>query len=109
MALGVPLKKLPLLCGLQFLRALLDFKTFLGSCRESSWAFPISNEYTLRKAFLDRKFCTLFSKDSKQAFSVHTFLLFDGKQHPNYIPVPWMLKSPLTSVLNEFNPCFTGL
>ena len=36
---------------------------------------------TLRKAFLDRKFCTLFSKDSNQAFSVHTFLLFDGKQH----------------------------
>ena len=29
----------------------------------------------------------------------HNFLIFDGKQHPKKNLVPWMLKSPLTSVL----------
>jgi hypothetical protein len=31
----------------------------------------------------------------------HIFLIFDEKQHPKKFLVPWMLKSPLTSVLNE--------
>ena len=29
----------------------------------------------------------------------HNFLIFDGKQHTKKYLVPWMLKSPLTSVL----------
>ena len=32
----------------------------------------------------------------------HKFSIFDGKQHPKKNLVPWMLKSPLTSVLNTF-------
>ena len=31
----------------------------------------------------------------------HNFLIFDGKQHPKKYLVPWMLKSPLTSVLKD--------
>ena len=30
----------------------------------------------------------------------HKYLIFDGKQHPKKL-VPWMLKSPLTSVLKK--------
>jgi hypothetical protein len=36
----------------------------------------------------------------------HKSLIFDGKQHPKKKLVPWMLKSPLTSVLNEFDLFF---
>jgi hypothetical protein len=31
----------------------------------------------------------------------HKFSIFDGKQHPKKNLVPWMLKSPLTSVLKK--------
>ena len=31
----------------------------------------------------------------------HKFSFFDGTQHPKKNLVPWMLKSPLTSVLNK--------
>ena len=31
----------------------------------------------------------------------HKCLMFGGKKHPKNILVPWMLKSPLTSVLEK--------